>query len=39
MKEELEAYDYAAMREQDERGKLVQAEKNGKIEMAKQIKN
>jgi hypothetical protein len=25
-KEELEAYDYAAMREQDERGKLVQAE-------------
>ncbi|MEZ4961266.1 MAG: Rpn family recombination-promoting nuclease/putative transposase [Saprospiraceae bacterium] len=28
-KEELEAYDYAAMREQDERGKLVQAEKKG----------
>jgi predicted transposase/invertase (TIGR01784 family) len=28
-KEELEAYDYAAMREQDERGKLMQAEKNG----------
>lgn len=28
-KEELEAYDYAAMREQDERGKLVHAEKKG----------
>lgn len=28
-KEELEAYDYAAMREQDERGKLIQAEKKG----------
>jgi predicted transposase/invertase (TIGR01784 family) len=37
-KEELEAYDYAAMREQDERGKLVQAEKKGKIDMAKQLK-
>lgn len=41
-KEELEAYDYAAMREQDERGKLVQAEKKGaknsKIEIAKQMK-
>ncbi|MBK9017607.1 MAG: PD-(D/E)XK nuclease family transposase [Saprospiraceae bacterium] len=29
-KEELEAYDYAAMREQDERGKLVHAENKGK---------
>ena len=28
-KEELEAYDYSAMREQDERGKLVYAEKKG----------
>jgi predicted transposase/invertase (TIGR01784 family) len=37
-KEELEAYDYAAMREQDERGKLVHAEKKGKIDMAKQLK-
>jgi predicted transposase/invertase (TIGR01784 family) len=38
-REELEAYDYAAMREQDERGKLIQAEKKGKIEMAKQLKD
>ncbi|MFN0034753.1 MAG: Rpn family recombination-promoting nuclease/putative transposase [Saprospiraceae bacterium] len=42
-KEELEAYDYAAMREQDERGKLVQAEKKGernsKMEIAKEMKN
>jgi len=42
-KEELEAYDYAAMREQDERGKLVQAEKKGaknsKIEIAKEMKS
>lgn len=28
-KEELEAYDYAAMREQDERGKIEKAEKKG----------
>jgi predicted transposase/invertase (TIGR01784 family) len=42
-KEELEAYDYAAMREQDERGKLVHAEKKGaknsKIEIAREMKN
>jgi predicted transposase/invertase (TIGR01784 family) len=42
-KEELEAYDYAAMREQDERGKLVQAEKKGaknsKMEIAREMKN
>ena len=37
-KEELEAYDYAAMREQDERGKLVQAEKKGKIDVAREMK-
>lgn len=41
-KEELEAYDYAAMREQDERGKMElvekRAAKKGKIEMAKQLK-
>ena len=35
-KEELEAYDYAAMREQDERGKLAHAEKKGKIDVAKE---
>jgi predicted transposase/invertase (TIGR01784 family) len=42
-KEELEAYDYAAMREQDEKGKLVHAEKKGKkereIEIASEMKN
>lgn len=32
-KEELEAYDYAAMREQDERGKVELAEKRGKNKM------
>ncbi len=32
-KEELEAYDYAAMREQDERGKVELAEKRGKKQM------
>ncbi len=32
-KEELEAYDYAAMREQDERGKVELAEKRGKNQM------
>ena len=41
-KEELEAYDYAAMREQDERGKVELAEKRGenksKIEVAKKLK-
>ena len=37
-KEELEAYDYAAMREQDERGKLVQAEKRGILKVAKTMK-
>jgi predicted transposase/invertase (TIGR01784 family) len=37
-KEELIAYDYAAMREQDERGKLVHAEKRGKLEVAKNLK-
>lgn len=37
-KEELEAYDYAAMREQDERGKLAHAEKKGKIDVAKEMK-
>lgn len=36
-KEELEAYDYAAMREQDERGKLVHAEKKGKIDVAREM--
>ncbi len=42
-KEELEAYDYAAMREQDERGKLVQAEKRGAenrtMQIAKEMKS
>ena len=42
-KEELEAYDYAAMREQDERGKLAHAEKRGKkegkAEIARKMKN
>ena len=42
-KEELEAYDYAAMREQDERGKMELAEKRAeervKMEMAKKMKN
>jgi predicted transposase/invertase (TIGR01784 family) len=41
-KEELEAYDYAAMREQDERGKVELAErradKKAKIEVAKKMK-
>jgi hypothetical protein len=37
-KEELEAYDYAAMREQDERGKLNHAEKRGRLELAKNLK-
>jgi len=37
-KEELEAYDYAAMREQDERGKMVKAEKKGKAEVAREMK-
>jgi predicted transposase/invertase (TIGR01784 family) len=37
-KEELEAYDYAAMREQDERGKIELAEKKAKIEVAKKMK-
>jgi predicted transposase/invertase (TIGR01784 family) len=41
-KEELEAYDYAAMREQDERGKTELAEKRGenkgKIAVAKKLK-
>jgi predicted transposase/invertase (TIGR01784 family) len=37
-KEELEAYDYAAMREQDERGKVELAEKRGKIAVAKKMK-
>lgn len=32
-KAELEAYDYAAMREQDERGKVELAEKRGKNKM------
>ncbi len=32
-KEELDAYDYAAMREQDERGKVELAEKRGKNKM------
>lgn len=36
-KEELEAYDYAAMREQDERGKLIQAEKKGRIDVAREM--
>lgn len=36
-KEELEAYDYAVMREQDERGKLVHAEKKGKIDEAREM--
>lgn len=30
--------DYAAMREQDERGRIEKAEKKGKIEMARQLK-
>ena len=37
-KEELEAYDYAAMREQDERGKLVHAKREGKTDVAKEMK-
>jgi predicted transposase/invertase (TIGR01784 family) len=37
-KEELEAYDYAAMREQDERGKITAAERKGKIETARAFK-
>ena len=41
-KEELEAYDYAAMREQDERGKtelaLKRGEKIGKLQVAKKLK-
>jgi predicted transposase/invertase (TIGR01784 family) len=31
-KEELEAYDYSVMREQDHRGKIIAAEKKGKVE-------
>lgn len=38
-KEELEAYDYAAMREQDERGKVELAEKRAKIEVARKMKS
>ncbi|MCU0348134.1 MAG: Rpn family recombination-promoting nuclease/putative transposase [Saprospiraceae bacterium] len=42
-KDELEAYDYAAMREQDERGKVELAEKRAdkkaKNEIAKEMKN
>jgi predicted transposase/invertase (TIGR01784 family) len=37
-KEELEAYDYAAMREQDERGRIIAAEKRVKAETAKELK-
>jgi len=37
-KEELEAYDYAAMREQDERGIVELAEKRTKLEVAKKMK-
>lgn len=37
-KEELDAYDYSAMREQDERGKITAAEKRAKIETAKGLK-
>lgn len=36
-KAEVEAYDYAAMREQDERGKIVAAEKRAKRETAKEL--
>jgi len=36
-KEELEAYDYSAMREQDKRGKLVQAEKKGEKKRENEI--
>ena len=38
-KEELDAYDYSAMREQDERGKIELAEKRGKTEVARNLKN
>lgn len=38
-KEELEAYDYAAMREQDERGKIELAEKRSKQTIAKKMKD
>ena len=31
-------YDYAAMREQDERGKITAAERKGKIDTAKEFK-
>ncbi len=37
-KEELEAYDYAAMREQDERGKVELAEKRTKRDVAREMK-
>ncbi len=37
-KEELEAYNYAAMREQDERGKVELAEKRVKRDVAKRLK-
>lgn len=37
-KEELEAYDYAAMREQDERGRVELAEKRTKFEVARKMK-
>ena len=36
--EEREAYDYAAMREQDERGKVEWAEKRTKVELARKMK-
>ncbi|MDZ7877095.1 MAG: PD-(D/E)XK nuclease family transposase [Saprospiraceae bacterium] len=38
-REELEAYDYADMREQDERGKVELAEKRAKLEIAKKLKD
>lgn len=37
-RDELNAYDYAAMREQDERGKITAAEKRGKIDTARELK-
>ncbi|MDX2282739.1 MAG: Rpn family recombination-promoting nuclease/putative transposase [Bacteroidia bacterium] len=37
-KEELDAYEYAAMREQDERGKIELAEKRTKWEVARRMK-
>jgi|GEM_PF-4578265 predicted transposase/invertase (TIGR01784 family) len=38
-KEELDTYDYAAMREQDERGKIELAEKRSKLEVARNLKS